>query len=206
MAIIYRTPPMRYDPEHKERTRQRILAEAASAIRAKGPDRVGVAEVMAKLDLTHGGFYAHFASKDDLIAQAITYMLDERFAWFLRKTEGLEPKEALREFIDGYLSIAHRDSPSRGCALATLGGDLPRLPEAARTRFSEGAQRMVGAIAKLLTKLGAKNAESVASSAIAEMVGALALSRAVNDSQQSERILRTSRQGLMARLGVGADE
>jgi len=197
---------MRYDAEHKDRTRQRILAEAASAIRTKGPDRVGVAEVMARLDLTHGGFYAHFTSKDDLIAQAITYMLDERFAWFVRKTEGLEPKEALQAFIDSYLSTTHRDAPGRGCALATLGGDVPRLPEAARARFSEGAQRLVGAIAKLLRKLGTRNAEAVASSAIAEMVGALALSRAMSDSQQSESFLRASRQGLKARLGVGANE
>jgi TetR/AcrR family transcriptional repressor of nem operon len=197
---------MRYHAEHKERTRQRILAEAAGAIRSKGPDRVGVAEVMAKLDLTHGGFYAHFASKDDLIAQAITYMFDERFAGFLRKTEGLEPKQALQAFIDEYLTTAHRDTPNHGCPLAALGSDLPRLPEAARARFTDGAQRLVTAIAKLLRKLGTENSEALASSALTEMVGALALSRAINDPTQSESILRTSRQMVKTRLGVGEDE
>jgi TetR/AcrR family transcriptional repressor of nem operon len=197
---------MRYDAEHKERTRQRILAEAAGAIRARGPDRVGVAEVMANLNLTHGGFYAHFESKDDLIAQAITYMLDERYAWFLRKTEGLEPRQALQAFVDGYLSTAHRDAPSRGCALAALGGDLPRLPDAARARFTEGAERLMNALAKLLTKLGTENAEALASSAIAEMMGAVALARAIVDTPQSDSILSMSRQMVKARLGVGAVE
>ena len=197
---------MRHDAEHKQRTRQRILAEGASAIRTKGPDRVGVAEVMAKLNLTHGGFYAHFESKDDLVAQAITYMLDERYAWFLRKTEDLEPRQALQAFVDGYLSTAHRDAPSRGRALAALGGDLPRLPDAARARFTEGAERLLTALAKLLTKLGTKNAEALASSAIAEMMGAVALARAIVDTQQSDSILCMSRQMVKARLGVGAVE
>jgi len=126
---------MRYDAEHKERTHQRILAEAASAIRAEGPDRVGVAEVMAELGLTHGGFYAHFASKDELVSCAITYMFDRMIARFEPMTEGLPPAQALSVYIDSYLSVAHRDAPGRGCALAALAalsGDLPRLPADAR--------------------------------------------------------------------------
>jgi len=71
---------MRYDDNHKERTRARVLAEAAAAIRGKGAERVGVSEVMAGAGLTHGGFYAHFKSKDDLVAQAITYMFDASYA------------------------------------------------------------------------------------------------------------------------------
>src|SRR5882762_3946548 len=67
---------MRYDDNHKERTRARLLAEAAAAIRSKGAERVGVAEVMAGAGLTHGGFYAHFTSKDDLVTEAVTYMFD----------------------------------------------------------------------------------------------------------------------------------
>jgi TetR/AcrR family transcriptional repressor of nem operon len=196
---------MRYDAEHKERTRQRILAEAAGAIRSRGPDRVGVAGIMAKVDLTHGGFYAHFKSKDDLIAQAITSMFDQTYAWFLQKTEGLEPREALAAFISAYLSRSHRDARSRGCALAALAGDLPRLPEAARARFTEGAARLPAGIARLLKKMGTKNADALASSAVAEMVGALALSRAIVDADQSDAILATSRDMIKARLAVAGD-
>lgn len=194
---------MRYDAEHKQRTHQRILAEAASAIRARGPDRVGVAEVMATLGLTHGGFYAHFTSKDDLIAHAITYMFDQSAARFERETEGLAPAEALRAYLDFYLSRAHRDAPGRGCVLAALSGDLPRLPEAARARFTAGAGRLPAAIAKLLRDIGTANAEAVASSGVAEMVGALALSRAIVDEERSDGILCTSREMIMARFGVG---
>jgi TetR/AcrR family transcriptional repressor of nem operon len=194
---------MRYDTDHKERMHRQILAEAAIAIRAKGPDRVGVAEVMSRLGLTHGGFYAHFESKDDLIAQAITYMFDETFARFLRKTEGVEPQKGLADFIDYYLSTIHRDARSRGCALAALSGDLPRLTEVARARFTEGVERLSGAIGKLLKKLNVENVEVMALSAVSEIVGALALSRAVADPKLSEQILRASRGAVKARLGLG---
>lgn len=195
---------MRYDPEHKERTHQRILAEAANAIRAKGPDRVGVAEVMATLGLTHGGFYAHFASKDDLIAQAIGYMFEQSLRRFTRTTEGVEPSVALAAYVDWYLSPAHRDATGRGCALAALSGDLPRLPEAARARFTEGAAKLPAALAGLLRELGAPEPDALASSALSELVGALALSRAITDPVRSDEILAHSRAQVKARLGVGA--
>jgi TetR/AcrR family transcriptional regulator, transcriptional repressor for nem operon len=193
---------MRYDADQKERTHRQILAEAANAIRTKGPDRVGVAEVMSKLGLTHGGFYAHFASKDDLIAQAITSMFEQGFANFLRRTEGLEPREALQTYIDWYLSKAHRDAPNRGCPLASVSGDLPRLPDAARVRYTEGVERLTAALAKLLKKLGVKNAEALAFSALSEMAGALALARAISDPERSDQMLQTARDMVKSRVAV----
>ena len=195
---------MRYDAEHKERTHQRILAEAASAIRTKGPDRVGVAEIMAELDLTHGGFYAHFGSKDELVACAITYMFDRMIARFERKTEGLAAAEALAVYIDSYLTVAHRDAPGRGCALAALAGDLPRLQADARARFTEGAQRLPAAFARLLKELGRADAQALATSAVAELVGALTLVRAIADDDRSRSMLEISRASIKARLGAGA--
>jgi TetR/AcrR family transcriptional repressor of nem operon len=193
---------MRYDADQKERTHRQILAEAANAIRTKGPDRVGVAEVMSKLGLTHGGFYAHFASKDDLVAQAITSMFEQGFANFLRKTEGIEPREALQTYVDWYLSTAHRDAPNRGCPLASVSGDLPRLPDAARVRYTEGVERLTAGLAKLIKKLGNKNAEALAFSALSEMAGALALARAVSDPDRSDRMLQTSCDMVKERIGV----
>jgi TetR/AcrR family transcriptional regulator, transcriptional repressor for nem operon len=193
---------MRYDADQKERTHRQILAEAANAIRTKGPDRVGVAEVMSKLGLTHGGFYAHFASKDDLIAQAITSMFEQGFANFLRRTEGLEPREALQTYIDWYLSKAHRDAPNRGCPLASVSGDLPRLPDAARVRYTEGVERLTAALAKLLKKLGVKYAEALAFSALSEMAGALALARAISDPERSDQMLQTARDMVKSRVAV----
>jgi TetR/AcrR family transcriptional repressor of nem operon len=91
---------VRYDDNHKERTRARVLAEAAGAIQSKGAERVGVAEIMTGAGLTHGGFYAHFTSKDDLIAQAITHMFEDSYEFFLRHTEGREPADALSNYHD----------------------------------------------------------------------------------------------------------
>jgi TetR/AcrR family transcriptional regulator, transcriptional repressor for nem operon len=193
---------MRYDTDQKERTHRQILAEAADAIRRKGPDRVGVAEVMNKLGLTHGGFYAHFASKDDLIAQAITSMFDQGYDNFLRRTESLEPPQALAAYVDWYLSPAHRDAPSGGCPLAAVSGDLPRLPQASRIRYTEGIERLATAMATLLNKLDAKNAEALAFSALAEMAGTLTIARAVLDPGRSDQLLKVSRGMVKARLGI----
>jgi TetR/AcrR family transcriptional regulator, transcriptional repressor for nem operon len=100
---------MRYDHNHKERTRARVLAEAAAAIKSKGVERVGVAEVMGGAGLIHGGFYAHFKSKDDLVAQAVTHMFDASYAWFLRQTEGREPADALSKYVDAHLATSRRE-------------------------------------------------------------------------------------------------
>src|SRR5262245_31906728 len=119
---------MRYDSEHKERTRQRVLTEAAAAIRAHGPDGIGVAGLMAKAGLTHGGFYAHFKSKDDLVAQAISHMFEESRQRFLTHTDHADPAVALSRYIDMYVSERHRDTPEHGCPLPALSGDLARMP------------------------------------------------------------------------------
>ncbi|MDB5987798.1 MAG: TetR family transcriptional regulator [Nevskia sp.] len=191
---------MRYDPEHKGRTRRSILSEAATAIRTKGPERIGVAEIMASSGLTHGGFYAHFKSKDDLVAQAITQMFDETFARFLSRTEGLTPSQAVAKYVDMYLSRSHRDSRGDGCALAALVGDLPRMSELARARFTEGVERLCSGFARLLKKLGAKNPDVLAYSVLAEMSGTLTLARAINDTQRSDQLLRSAREMVKARL------
>jgi len=193
---------MRYDGNHKERTRARVLAEAAAAIRSKGVERVGVAEVMAGAGLTHGGFYAHFKSKDDLVAQAVTHMFEAAHASFLSHTEGREPAEALSNFVDAYFAKPHCVDRAHGCPFAALSGDLPNMPELARARFTDGAERFVAGFAKLVKKLGTRNAEALAWSAIAEMAGALALARAVSDPDRSTQILRNSRANVRARIGL----
>jgi TetR/AcrR family transcriptional repressor of nem operon len=193
---------MRYDGEHKGKTRQRILDEAAIAIRAEGPSRVGVAGVMKKAGLTHGGFYAHFASKEEMVAEAIGEMFSGPYSRFEKQTAGLAPAEGLASYIDFYLSPRHRDARDRGCPLPALSGDVARMPEAARTRFAEGAEGLRRAIAGLLAATGREDAEALAGSAIAELVGAMSLARAEADGERSDAILRTSRESLKRRLGV----
>jgi TetR/AcrR family transcriptional repressor of nem operon len=194
---------MRYDAEHKQRTRERLLAEAAKALRAEGPHRLGVAEVMAKAGLTHGGFYAHFASKDALVAETIGQMFEEAGARTVRKLgEGRPPAEALRSYVDFYLSPAHRDRRTSGCPLPFLSADAPRLPEAARTRFAEGVGHLTEAFAALLKQMGAPEPDAAAASVLAEMVGAVALSRAEPDPERADAILAYSRASVMRRLGL----
>src|SRR5215472_2132990 len=133
---------MRYDAEHKQRTRARVLKEAAKAIRSEGPHQIGVADVMAKAGLTHGGFYAHFGSKDDLVVAAIAQMFDEAMAAFDRFTARKTPAGALAAYIDFYLSPRHRDAQATGCPLPALAADLPRLDRAAQAGFTAGAERL----------------------------------------------------------------
>lgn len=196
---------MRYDSEHKERTRQRVLAEAAAAIRAHGPDGVGVASLMAKAGLTHGGFYAHFKSKDDLVGEAITHMFEETRKRFLEHAADADPAVALSRYIDMYVSARHRDTPEHGCPLPALSGDLARMSPTARKRFAAGLEGLTRPIAKLLKDLGRPAPERLAASLVAEMVGAVLLSRAIDDATASDRILKTSRDALKARIGLNKE-
>jgi TetR/AcrR family transcriptional regulator, transcriptional repressor for nem operon len=196
---------MRYDAEHKQRTRTKVLKEAARAIRSDGPHRVGVVEIMAKAGLTHGGFYAHFTSKDDLVAAAIAQMFDEAMAVFAQVIAGKTPAQALAAYVDFYLSPRHREAQATGCPLPALAADLPRLDRAARAGFTLGAERLTSALARLIADLGRDDAAALASSALAEMVGALSLARAISDPRRSNDVLKHSRDALKRRLGIAEE-
>jgi TetR/AcrR family transcriptional repressor of nem operon len=193
---------MRYESDHKQKTRERVLKAAGQAIRAEGPHRVGVAEVMAKAGLTHGGFYAHFRSKDDLVAAAIDQMFaDSRLALTRAEAAG-SPAAALSAYIDSYLSPRHRDARTGGCPVPFLSADIPRLPEAARVRFAAGVASLTEAVTELLAQAGHANPGEGASSLLAELVGALSLARAEPDQARSGAILDSSRRALKHRFGL----
>src|SRR5437899_12330716 len=98
---------MRYSDTHKQETKERVLKLAAKALREKGPDRLGVAEVMGAAGLTHGGFYAHFPSKDDFLAETVKEVFEHSAARFRKITDGLLPREALSAYLDFYVSKQH---------------------------------------------------------------------------------------------------
>ncbi len=193
---------MRYGADHKDETRARVLKAAAKAIRADGPHKVAVAGVMAKVGLTHGGFYAHFKSKDDLIAASIGQMFEESGERVRRETEGLGPAEGLARYIDFYLSRAHRDARGAGCPLPYLSADAPRLDAASRATYAAGVARLTGRLAGMITRIGRSDPDTLAASALAELVGALALARADPEPARSDAILERSRAALKARLGL----
>src|SRR5205814_9495438 len=118
-------------------------------------------------------------------------------------TEGGARAAAVVSYVDFYHSPSHRLERANGCPIATLSGDLPNLSDRARERFTDGTERVVAALARLAKKLGAKDAQALAWSAIAEMAGAVALSRTVSD-ERAAAILRNSRAIVKARFGLGA--
>jgi TetR/AcrR family transcriptional repressor of nem operon len=193
---------MRYDTEHKQRTHEKVVHEAANALRQHGPDKIGIAGLMSKLGLTHGGFYAHFNSKDDLVAEAISHMFEDRLEAFRKCMAGLEPAEGLASYIDLYLSTRHRDRRDRGCPVASLASDIARMPLAARKRFELGIQRLTDALADVLAALEKPQPEILAASVVAEMVGAMTIARAVSNADLSERILDTARRNVKERVGL----
>jgi TetR/AcrR family transcriptional repressor of nem operon len=190
---------VRYSNEHKAETRQRVLKEAAREIRAKGPDGVAVAGVMARAGLTHGGFYAHFESKEAMIAEAIGTMFDDARGRSDAIEQTDDPRIALRAYIDFYLSPAHRDRRDQGCPLPTLSGDLARTGDAQRERFGQGVEALTMRLAKALGGIGVYDPHAEGSAMLAQMVGAVALSRAVADPAQSDAILADAHAGLVRR-------
>jgi len=193
---------VRYSNEHKAETRRRVLKEAAQEIRAKGPDGVAVAAVMARAGLTHGGFYAHFESKDAMIADAIGTMFDDARGRSDAIEQTSDPRAALKAYIDFYLSPAHRDRRERGCPLPALSGDLARSGEQQRARFGKGMEALTLRLAKALGGIGIAEAHAEGSAMLAQMVGAVALSRAVADPAQSDAILADVHALLVARYGL----
>jgi TetR/AcrR family transcriptional repressor of nem operon len=193
---------MRYSESHKEETRKRVLKAAASAVRAKGPDGVGVAEIMAEVGLTHGGFYAHFPNKEALVAAAIGEAFDQSRRRFGRLTDGMNAEQALSAFVDAYVSAEHRNNPQRGCPIATLSSDLPRQGPAVRMAFDAGVTSLIARLAGWLPEMDARERVGMATSLLAEMAGAVSLSRAISDDALAERLLEDSRDRIKARMGL----
>jgi TetR/AcrR family transcriptional repressor of nem operon len=193
---------MRYDSDHKSETRRRVLKEAAREIRAKGPGGVAVAGIMARAGLTHGGFYAHFESKEALIAAAIETMFESARNRFDATAAHDDPRAALRSYVDFYLSPTHRDARESGCPLPSLSGDLARLDPEARVRFGQGVAGLTGRLADALGRHGIADPGKAGASMLHEMVGAVALARAVADPAQSDAILAEARASVVERFSL----
>lgn len=171
-------------------TRKRIIESAASLFRERGFDKVGVAELMKSIEMTHGGFYSYFSSKEDLITLASEHALSSSVdEWQQLTASGGE--DALYKFASTYLSPAHRDRPGEGCSLAALGGEAARHRSPLRAAFTQG----VRSTAELLTNLMPHESPLVtrerALATYASMVGALVLARAVDDDELSNDVLRS---------------
>jgi TetR/AcrR family transcriptional regulator, transcriptional repressor for nem operon len=179
---------MRVSREKFAENRERILGVAAKLFREKGFDGIGLADIMKAAGLTHGGFYRHFASKDDLEAQATGVALATTTADWSRLVEGAAA-QPLAEFVGQYLSSQHRDDPGNGCALAALGADVARQDERVRSAFTAGLEPFLELLSDIIPGRSRAVRRRKAIATTAAMVGALILARAVDDPALSDEIL-----------------
>ncbi|KQY01391.1 hypothetical protein ASD28_07670 [Massilia sp. Root133] len=175
---------MRYSSNHKAETRQRIIGEASRRFRKDGIEGTGLVPLMKALGLTHGGFYAHFESKDALVQASLDAAAQQTLERWLPSADA-----APRAVIDHYLSADHRDEPGEGCPLPTLAAEL-----GLRGQPSATADAMVARMTALLADCRlAPAAGDEGIVALAAMVGALTLARAVSDRSASDAILTAVR-------------
>lgn len=176
---------MRYEPEHKARTRARILEKAAALFREDGYRGVGVDRIMAAAGLTRGGFYAHFPSKAALFAEVLAQQPD-----FARR---LRAADDAAEVIAGYLDPANREKIARGCSLATLTNEVPRRDRAARRAYAALVEELVEAFAAHVPE-GAADRRARALEAIVLCVGGIGLARGLGDSALARELLAVCRE------------
>jgi TetR/AcrR family transcriptional repressor of nem operon len=176
----------RYGSEHKEATRRRIVETAGRRLKRDGIDRPGIATLMADAGLTNGAFYAHFASKDDLVASVVEEELRLQAAGFGALDTGLAGVEQL---VRAYLSPEHRDHPEAGCPSAALLDEIGRSDELIRQAYTTGARTIIDEIALRLAPDDPGAAHGLAVNVLSLIVGTLQLSRAVADPHLSIEVL-----------------
>jgi TetR/AcrR family transcriptional regulator, transcriptional repressor for nem operon len=182
---------MGHSQRDKAKNHQRIVDVAARRIRESGTDGPGVAEIMSEAGLTHGGFYKHFDSRDDLVAEAVDSAIEQGRARLADRVENADDR--LAAFVDAYLSTDHRAHPGTGCAVVALGADAARSSDRVRAAYRGQVEHYIADLEALLGEPGEEDTRRRAIVAVTSMVGALLISRAVDDQSLSEEILREVR-------------
>jgi TetR/AcrR family transcriptional repressor of nem operon len=179
---------MKVTREQVAANRERIVDAASAMFRKHGFDGIGVADIMHAAGLTHGGFYGHFASKDDLAAEACAHAPRDPWASW----NDAPPEERLEGIVRSYLTPRHRDDRAHGCLFAALGSDVVRQPRAVRHAFTTRFRSKIDVLRGLVTGRSAAARRDKALATMAGLVGALILSRAVDDPKLSEDILEAA--------------
>jgi TetR/AcrR family transcriptional regulator, transcriptional repressor for nem operon len=190
---------MRYSKEHKQETHDRIVRKASIRLREKGAHGIGVADLMKEAGLTHGGFYAHFDSREALVIEAFNYAMDRATERWRKMAEETPPEKRLATIVESYLTTIHRDDPGRGCAVPTLGPEIARESPKTRKAFAAKLEEMIEMMADQVPELPRKTARAQAIAALSTMAGALVLSRVAGSGEFSEEILGTAREAVLGR-------
>ena len=185
---------MRYSAEHKQETHDRIVRAASRQFRRRGGKGLAITDLMRELKLTHGGFYRHFDSKQQLLAEAISQGLDERESGFKDALSKAKPGTELKLIIEHYLSLEHCANPGDGCPLAALSSEIARYPRAVRLEIDRAMQRRVKRMAKFMPGATVKERERNWLVLISGMMGAVNMARAVVDPESRKNILAASKE------------
>lgn len=179
---------MRVSREQAAENREKIITIAAQLFREKGFDGIGVADLMKAAGLTHGGFYGHFNSKEDLMAKACERAVDELLqAGEIRRKQSTDSPYIA--FLKNYLSIGHRDHPGAGCVMAALGAEAARQNPGVRSSFTHSAKRLVSALMEIIPAANKKKARENSLITLSMLVGAQTIARALDDEEMSQEVL-----------------
>ena len=190
---------MRYSKEHKQETHAKIVKKAAILLREKGAHGIGVADLMKEAGLTHGGFYAHFDSREALVIEAFAYAMDRSTERWRKIAEQTPPDKRLATIVDSYLTSVHRDDPGHGCAVPTLGAEIARESPKTRKAFAAKVEQMVDMLADQIPALPRKTARKQAMATLATMMGTLVLARIAGNGEFSDEILAAGREAVLDR-------
>ena len=184
---------MRYPPEQKEKTHARLVRRASRRFRGRGGG-VAIGDLMRELKLTHGGFYRHFNSKEQLFAEAVSQGFDEVIQKISQAAGEAKPRGGLKAIIEAYLSPGHCARPAEGCPGAALVQEIARHPRPVRLKFEAAMRRYGGQLSPFLP--GETGAERLMNFLVlfSGMAGALGLARAVVDKSLRQQILRSARE------------
>jgi TetR/AcrR family transcriptional regulator, transcriptional repressor for nem operon len=190
---------VRYGKEHKLVTRQRIIETAGRRLKQDGIDGSGVATLMKDAGLTNGAFYAHFESKEDLLATVVADQLQDQRERLAAMPPG---REGLEQVVRAYLSPEHRDHPAEGCPSAALLDEISRCEEPTRQAYTDSVLAFIDDIAARLAPHDPQSARIKTLSVYALMVGTLQLSRALADRQLADDLLEQGVRNALAALGI----
>ena len=190
---------MRYSREHKLETHARIVRRASVRLREKGAHGIGVADLMKEAGLTHGGFYAHFNSREALVIEAFTHAMDRSTENWRKLAEKTPREKRLAMVVNTYLTTLHRDDPGHGCAIPTLGAEIARENSKTRKVFAGRLEQMIDMLAGQIPDVPRKVARKEAMSTIATMMGTLVMARIAGTSDFSDDILTAGREAILGR-------
>ena len=193
---------MRYSKEHKQETHARIVRKASVRLREKGAHGIGVADLMKEAGLTHGGFYAHFDSREALVMEAFAYAMDRSTERWRKLAEQTPPDKRLATIVETYLTPVHRDDPGHGCAVPTLGAEIARESPKTRKAFSAKLEQMIDMMADQVLDVPRKEARKQAIAALTTMMGTLVLSRIAGNGEFSDEILSAGREAVLGRAAA----